>query len=607
MRPPPFPLPFGVLFVGHRCSGKTTLGRTLSHHLPLPFCDLDDRIEEETGRSAADWVATDEVRFRQLERDLLARLSTGPPTLIASGAGLDTWPPGLLVLWIDREDWDRDAGRLRRRLRPDWELEREIAWMRETREPRYARAHSRLLLPRGISVPEAAELLAARLEALVTLHHTSALQRTWLVPTRAEDLSRAESDVTLLRLAGLEIRSDLPLAAARVSVPSLASLRTADPDFLPRHASALAFDLDDRVIDQACLQDLAPRRLILSLHDAVTVTEGLQRLAAARQVIADRWPAWTPWIEGKLAPTTFSWSTLHADLETARQDRVQFGPLSLLFQGARARWLRLLPGEESRPSSYLALGTEAEDDGPPVLDQLLPALSSIRSDSLCALIGDPVEGSPGDWWHSLYARAQGRQRRYLKIPVSRQELHEALPVLHALGFHGLSVTSPLKELVATAPGVRASSLTAGNTLLRLDEGWELRDSDSAGMEAVLEGLTRRGIRPGPVLLLGRGGVREAVERALRRRGWPPPLVLSFRNLPGSLPSHVRLVINASGRAWTTEDPSLSCDVWVDLQYRTGSRHDEVVMEEGGWVFYRAQAELQARWWDAAEHGSAEIG
>ncbi len=607
MIPSPTPLPFSVLLVGHRCSGKTTLGQTLSNRLSLPFHDLDDLIQEETGRTAADWVVHDEIGFRRLERTLLTRLASGPPMLIASGGGLEAWPHGLLVLWIDREDWDRDALRLRQRLRPDWTPEREIAWMRDTREPRYVRAHSHLLLPCGISVEEATDFLAARLESFVSLHHTFQLRRSWLVPTRLDDLPRAASDVALLNAAGVELRSDLPLASASVSVPTLASLRTPDPDFLARHSSALAFDLDLRFLDQAHLQDLSPRRLILSLHDAVSVPEGLRRLAEARHAIAERWPSWAPWIESKLAPVAFSWSTLLADLDAAREYRAQFGPLSLLFQGARARWLRLLPGDDPSPSSYLALGTEAWDNGPPVLDQVLTALPPAPTHALYGLIGDPVEGSPGDWWHSLYGRRHGHPYRYLKIPVSRQELPEALPVLHGLGFHGLSVTSPLKQLVPAAHGVRASSLHAGNTLCRLEEGWELRDSDSAGMTAVLEDLARRGVTPGPVLLLGRGGVREAVERALRSLGWPPPVVLSARTQPDLLPHHVRLVINASGRAWTAKDFVLSCDVWVDLQYRHGSRHDDAVQVDAGWVFYRAQATLQARWWTVDENAGAEIG
>ena len=62
------------LLIGHRASGKSTLGQALAKRFRLPFTDLDAVIEAAEGASAAELVAKDEAAFRLLETDALAGL-----------------------------------------------------------------------------------------------------------------------------------------------------------------------------------------------------------------------------------------------------------------------------------------------------------------------------------------------------------------------------------------------------------------------------------------------------------------------------------------------------------------------------------------------------
>ena len=55
--------------------GKSSVGRRLSELLCCPFMDLDDVIEQQTGRSIPEIFATDgEATFRQMEMEVLERV-----------------------------------------------------------------------------------------------------------------------------------------------------------------------------------------------------------------------------------------------------------------------------------------------------------------------------------------------------------------------------------------------------------------------------------------------------------------------------------------------------------------------------------------------------
>jgi len=77
-----------IYFVGYMGSGKTTIGRRLAKDMGLTFVDVDNSIVENYSMSIAGIFETEgESRFREIERDMLHRLSENDNALIATGGG----------------------------------------------------------------------------------------------------------------------------------------------------------------------------------------------------------------------------------------------------------------------------------------------------------------------------------------------------------------------------------------------------------------------------------------------------------------------------------------------------------------------------------------
>ena len=126
-----------------------------------------------------------------------------------------------------------------------------------------------------------------------------------------------------------------------------------------------------------------------------------------------------------------------------------------------------------------------------------------------ALIGSPVSRSPSHRTHTGFLRHFGVDGVYVKIPLSSEELPEALPLLEPLGFSGISVTTPLKMLCGV------EDLPA-NTL-KWEDGKMIRTNTDA--PALIEALHEHIFLPGAkVLMLGAGGVGTAALRALLDSG-----------------------------------------------------------------------------------------
>lgn len=100
-----------ILVTGFMGSGKTTVGRLLANELDLPFTDLDQVIEQVSGRSIPTIFAEDgEPAFRALEQQLLQVeleradsriLSCGGGTLLAAEAIERVRRSSALVLFLD--------------------------------------------------------------------------------------------------------------------------------------------------------------------------------------------------------------------------------------------------------------------------------------------------------------------------------------------------------------------------------------------------------------------------------------------------------------------------------------------------------------------------
>lgn len=77
-----------LLLIGHRGSGKSTVGQMLATRLNWRFTDTDQIIIDQTGRTIADIFARDgEPAFRRMEKKVLESLRKAQNRVISLGGG----------------------------------------------------------------------------------------------------------------------------------------------------------------------------------------------------------------------------------------------------------------------------------------------------------------------------------------------------------------------------------------------------------------------------------------------------------------------------------------------------------------------------------------
>jgi shikimate kinase len=77
-----------VALIGLPGSGKTTVGRQLARRLQLPFVDSDHEIEIRIGCSIREFFEREgEVRFRDIEEEVLDTLTQAPAKVVSTGGG----------------------------------------------------------------------------------------------------------------------------------------------------------------------------------------------------------------------------------------------------------------------------------------------------------------------------------------------------------------------------------------------------------------------------------------------------------------------------------------------------------------------------------------
>jgi shikimate dehydrogenase len=168
---------------------------------------------------------------------------------------------------------------------------------------------------------------------------------------------------------------------------------------------------------------------------------------------------------------------------------------------------------------------------------------------LVGLVGDPVSQSLSPRMQNAAFAARGLDWVYVPLPVTREQLEDALRGLVALGFAGANVTTPHKLAVAKLVETEEHSV---NTVV-VDDG-RLRGYSTDA--AILRGLDFQ-----RAAILGDGGAATAFAASLpdalrfsRRSTWPPDV------------SEVDLVANATSEREEVLVELRAGQVLVDLPY-----------------------------------------
>jgi 3-dehydroquinate dehydratase type I len=242
-------------------------------------------------------------------------------------------------------------------------------------------------------------------------------------------------------------------------------------------------------------------RLLRSVHVAPGTFDLEARLQALPEGEAFKWVGWAEQLGDN--------GRLRAPLAWARDHGIALSAFLMGPKGLPSRALQSVWGG--------AFTFAAPNDGPPAAPGQLP-LATLRAwrcaklhpdHGLCGVIGDPVLHSRGPAFHN--PRFQAAFKDLIYLPFLCGDAAEAVAALDALGILGLSITAPLKVALPEALGWQGPL----NTLWRRSPGdpWQGANTDA---EAFAQSLAE--LAPGPVLLLGAGGVAETSRTLLEADG-----------------------------------------------------------------------------------------
>ena len=596
-----------TLLVGHRGAGKSTLGQRVAAELHRPFTDLDDAIARRADRPISELLADGIEQFRRIETETLRQLcERDTDAIIACGGGVQSLPTDATVIWLDREDWRDEVRRSDRpRVRPELSVGEEFDWMQRTRPPRWRdAAHLRLPIPRGRSIEDSSRQLRTLLRWIDEAPDSRLANKSWLVPATPAELDRAIVDAERFGFAGVELRSDVfgHSFAIDEATSTIASLRHDEPGWLD-DTTADIWDIDAQYADAVAANppDCRPEKLIVSTHPDTVDPADVNGLIDAAERMQSVFELPPDAVTLKYVALPCDFDELGTFLDIAARLRSLNRETTILTGNRRFAWLRVILAADNA-TNYLPVGLrERTPEHPSPLDfgDLLPHLAGTAPTRFDALVGDPVDQSRGDMWHRRAALAAGDDELgYLKIPVARGELDDALPVLEQLPIRGVSVTSPLKVEAAESPRVQnPREMPALNTLRRTSSNhtpWVGTDTDEAGMHRALEILGmaadpshlspggkwpersegRSGEADNPArayrtIILGRGGASHAIARAIKnsdaelvahlsaRANWQP----EHREL-----SDIDLIVNAAGGDHEHNQHVPPTRAWLDLHY-----------------------------------------
>lgn len=130
-----------------------------------------------------------------------------------------------------------------------------------------------------------------------------------------------------------------------------------------------------------------------------------------------------------------------------------------------------------------------------------------------AVLGHPIGHTLSPVMHNAAFRALGRDAIYLAFDVAPEHLPEVLPAMRNMGFGGVNLTVPLKEVACRSlenvdPAARR--LGAVNTVAFTDNGLKGYNTDGGGFLRAIDEAFGGGIEGLSVFILGCGGAGRAL-------------------------------------------------------------------------------------------------
>ncbi len=139
-----------IYLIGMMGSGKTTVGKLLAEKLNYDFFDTDVAIEKLVQKTITEIFATGgEAKFRELESQVLRKLSTYTNSVIATGGGIVQRQKNWNYLRTGLSIWlDADLNLLNRRLAEDYSrpLASQLELLLTTRRSLYAQADLHIVI-----------------------------------------------------------------------------------------------------------------------------------------------------------------------------------------------------------------------------------------------------------------------------------------------------------------------------------------------------------------------------------------------------------------------------------------------------------------------------
>lgn len=136
--------------IGFMGVGKSTVGRGVAKRLGVPFYDLDEEIEQDTGKKIHEIFGAGEGTFRSIETEHLRELVKREPGVIATGGGTFTRPENREIIgangvsvWLDAPAELVIERGARGRHRPLWRSTEQVRTLLDERLPDYRKADIR--------------------------------------------------------------------------------------------------------------------------------------------------------------------------------------------------------------------------------------------------------------------------------------------------------------------------------------------------------------------------------------------------------------------------------------------------------------------------------